>query len=140
MFICSSFQYFSCKYLPIQHNIYSKEQIATWLHSTLLTEHHLHTTSANHMKSNWNLNHLSLDQKEVVLLIMSKIKEWINWNGTQQFSPLQLTVCGKPGTGKSVIIKTIYNICYCIFKNLSCVQVCAPTGGVAYNADGQTCH
>ena len=71
---------------------------------------------------------------------MSKIKDWFDYDGTRPFHPLRLTVTGKPGTGKSVVIKTLRNICYNMFGSDNCVQVCAPTGGAAYNAGGQTCH
>ena len=71
---------------------------------------------------------------------MSKLKEWFEWDGKTPFEPLRLTVTGKPGTGKSVVIQVIQNLCYIMFKTSSCVQVCAPTGGAAYNAGGQTCH
>ena len=89
---------------------------------------------------NWHINDLASDQKEVVLQIMSKLKEWFEWDVVTSFQPLRLTVTGKPGTGKSVIIKTVRNLCYHIFQTHAYVQVCAPTGGAAYNAGGQTCH
>ena len=83
---------------------------------------------------------LASDQKEIVLRIMSKLKEWLEWDGVTSFQPLRLTVTGKPGTGKSVIIKTFQSICYHMFHTHDCVQVCVPTGGAAYNTGGQTCH
>ena len=95
---------------------------------------------SNKTISNWHINNLASDQKEIVLQIMSKLKEWFEWDGVTLFHPLRLTVTGKPCTGKSVIIKTIRNLCYHMFHTHACVQVCAPTGGVAYNAGGQTCH
>ena len=88
----------------------------------------------------WGIPELHSDQKQVVFQVVAKIKEWIEWDGKSSIKPLRMTVHGRPGTGKSVIIKALFDICYRIFGHNECVQICAPTGGAAYNAGGQTCH
>ena len=65
---------------------------------------------------------------------MMKIKQWVEWDGVSPFVPLRMTVHGKPGTGKSVVIKTLQSLCFKIFGTHDCVKVCAPTGGAAFNA------
>ena len=88
----------------------------------------------------WTIDKLETDQTEVVLQIMMKIKQWVEWDGVSPFAPLRMTVHGKPGTGKSVVIKTLQSLCFKIFGTHDCVKVCAPTGGAAFNAGGETCH
>ena len=114
--------------------------MANWLKQNLARDSTFTSSNAQQMTYDWNMDNLLSDQKEIVLQIMFTLKQWIEWDGNRKFWPLRLTVRGKPGTGKSVVIKTIRNICYHMFSMDSCVQICAPTGGAAYNAGGQTCH
>ena len=121
-------------------SIYSKEEFSIWLCNKIFREEQSATRKVQKTHVSWSLTDLESDQQEIILQIMSKLKEWFEWDGKTSFEPLQLTVTGKPGTGKSVVIQVIQNLCYTMFKTSSCVQVCAPTGGAAYNTGGQTCH
>ena len=88
----------------------------------------------------WTIEKLDTDQAEVVLQIMMKIKEWVEWDGVSPFVPLRMTVHGKPGTCKIVVIKTLQSLCFKIFGIYDCVKVCDLLVGASFNAGGETCH
>ena len=56
------------------------------------------------------------------------------------FKPLRIIINGQGGSGKSVVIKTLYSISYKIFGLIAYSLMNAPTGGYVYNANGKTCH
>ena len=85
---------------------------------------------------------LQSDQREVLLYVLSKLKQWVDdyVNDTSTFQPLRLTICGQAGSGKSVLIKTLVSVIRTMFSRNDCCYVCAPTGSAAYQAGGQTIH
>ena len=83
----------------------------------------------------WDITKLHAEQKEVVLQVVTKLKQWIEWDGKTSFVPLRMIVHGRPGTGKSVVIKTLYSISYSIFGLIAYPLINASNGGSAYNAN-----
>ncbi len=94
--------------------------------------------------SQFELEDLLPDQTEIATYILKKLKQWIEYNSSEQkelpFKPLQMTVIGAAGTGKSVLINTIVTVVCDIFGFTEAVQVFGPTGCAAYNAGGETVH
>lgn len=80
------------------------------------------------------------DQKFVVETIMKKLREWVETDDLSKFQPLRLTINGKGGSGKSVIIDTIVTAIRRMFHRNDVVQVAAPTGTAAFNVGGKTLH
>ena len=86
------------------------------------------------------------EQKEVIFMVLNKLKEWIEFpekhkkNRKQKFKPLLLTVVGKGGSGKSFIIHVIANIMQHLFKNIDTMILGAPTGTAAHNILSRTIH
>ena len=103
--------------------------------------HHLDVPHA-HDGSPYLLQNLHEDQKDILLYVLSRLKQWVEdfHNGTNLFEPLRLTVCGQAGSGKSVFIKTLVSLLRHMFGRNDCCYVCAPTGSAAYQAGGQTIH
>ena len=58
----------------------------------------------------------------------------------KNFKPLRMIVRGGGGSGKSVFINTVISTVRRMFENNGVVQVVAPTGVAAFNANGQTMH
>ncbi len=61
-------------------------------------------------------------------------------NNDTKYKPLQATVMGCGGTGKSFIINTIISIVWKLTQKNSSIQVGAPTGSAAFNVQGSTLH
>lgn len=80
------------------------------------------------------------DQKEVILVIMDRIKEWCESDDLSTFKPLRMILNGPAGTGKTVVINTIVSMIRSLFQDNDVVKVCAPTGVAAFNAGGETIH
>ena len=118
----------------------SKQSISQWLVNTLGMCHDSIVNVHTSIEDSWDITKLYEDQKQVVLRVVAKLKEWIHWDGKSSFHPLMMTVSGRPGTGKSVVIKALYYVSYKIFGTTTCCMINAPTGGAAYNAHGKTCH
>ena len=119
---------------------FSKLYISEWLSNTLQSHENNIIFDSLPSDNCWDITKLHADQREVVLQVVSKLKEWIEWDGKTTFVPLKIIVHGRPGTGKSVVIKTLYSISYRIFGLIAYSLINAPTGGSAYNANGKTCH
>jgi hypothetical protein len=58
----------------------------------------------------------------------------------KKYKPLQTTVMGCGGTGKSFIINTIISIVRNMTQMNDTVKVGAPSGAAAYNVQGSTLH
>ena len=77
-------------------------------------------------------------------MVLHKLKEWTEYkndctnNGT--FKPLQMTVQGPGGTGKSLVINGIVAAVEKLFLGAKVTEVVAPTGSAAYNVGGKTFH
>ena len=56
------------------------------------------------------------------------------------FQPLQITISGQAGSGKSVLIHTICSAIRNLFQRTDACYVCAPTGSAAFSAGGKTIH
>lgn len=86
------------------------------------------------------------DQQEVLLTVMSKVKEWVECattpdvNKARTFKPLYLTVQGCAGSGKSFFVKCLVNTVREIFGNKNVAHVVGPTGAAAWSVGGQTMH
>ena len=86
------------------------------------------------------------DQQDIMISIMSKVREWIecatsdNLEKAQSFRPMRLTIPGSAGAGKSFLVKCLVNTVRKIFESKGVIHVCAPTGAAAFNVGGQTLH
>lgn len=86
------------------------------------------------------------DQQEVLLTVMSKVKEWVECatsadpNKARTFKPLYLTVQGCAGSGKSFFVKCLVNTVREIFGCKNVAHVVGPTGAAAWSVGGQTLH
>lgn len=80
------------------------------------------------------------DQKEIVAVVMSKIKEWLECEDLSTFRPLRLVVNGSGGSGKSVVINTLITLMRRMFLYNDVVKIVAPTGTAAFNVKGETFH
>lgn len=84
------------------------------------------------------------DQKEVLSYILQYVKNWFELDKTKDsiktFKPLQMTLSGVAGSGKSTLINTLVTAIRKITGKTNSVYVCGPTGTAAFNAGGETCH
>jgi len=80
------------------------------------------------------------DQEDIVLTVLSKIKEFMECDDLTQFKPLRMIINGSGGSGKSVAINTIVTVLRKMFGTNDVVKVAAPTGAAAFNVGGETCH
>ena len=76
-------------------------------------------------------------QKEVLYIILSKLKEYMEFQGIpgnqgKKFVPLRMTIMGEAGTGKSHLIKTITSIVRRMFEENDAVHITGPTGRIYY--------
>ena len=78
------------------------------------------------------------DQKVIVSRVTKKIHEWLHCDDLSQFEPLRMTVNGKGGCGKSVLVNTIVATLRNMFQVNDVVGVLAPTGVAAFNVNGET--
>ena len=86
-----------------------------------------------------------IDKLLLIDVILNKIKEWLHLatatlKSKRQFKPLQMTIMGCGGTGKSVLINTLVACIRKIFNDNDTVFVTAPTRAAAYNVRGSTIH
>lgn len=88
----------------------------------------------------FSLDSLYPDQLDIALLVIDKIKEWVECKDFDQFNPLYLTISGAGGSGKSVLLQTIVSTLRTIFNSNGVAQVAAPTGSAAFNVNGTTLH
>ena len=104
------------------------------------------TTEINGQCMNIDASMARDDQQEVLLTVMSKVKEWVecatthNASKAQSFKPLYLTVQGCAGSGKSFFIKCLVNTMRDTFGQKNVVHVVGPTGAAAWSVGGQTMH
>ena len=88
----------------------------------------------------------SQDQEPLVRVILSKVKEWIEINRSndidkmQNFKPLRLTVRGMAGSGKSFVINIVRTALMRVFGRNDSITIAAPTGSAAFNIGGETLH
>ncbi len=85
------------------------------------------------------------DQQEVMAYIIQNVKTWLEAcadenETTEPYKPLRLTIPGKGGSGKSVLINTLATVLRTLFNCKQCIEIVAPTGSAAYNAGGSTMH
>jgi hypothetical protein len=85
-------------------------------------------------------------QADIVYTVMRKFIEWVEYpihqshGDCKPFEPLQMTVNGPGGTGKSFVIKVLRSVIESIVPETFVSVVTAPTGAAAYNVGGTTCH
>ena len=90
------------------------------------------------------------EQEEIAYLVLQKLKEWVEFPSTKTsninatFEPLELTVIGSGGTGKTFLINIIVTAFKRMFETLDTdvetTLITAPTGAAAFNTNGRTCH
>ena len=88
----------------------------------------------------YSLDALYPDQREIVMVVLDKVKEWLECEDISTFVPLAMTINGPGGSGKSVVIQTIVAILRKMFNCNGVAQVAAPTGSAAFNVNGETRH
>ena len=90
----------------------------------------------------YSIRNLNERQATVLSAIFDNLIQWINYSNdvTSTYSPLQMTILGKGGTGRSFLINTIVSEIQKHLKMNDTVVVTAPTGAAAYNVKGQTIH
>ena len=88
----------------------------------------------------YSLDALYPDQREIVMVVLDKVKEWLECEDISTFVPLAMTINGPGGSGKSVVIQTIVAILRKMFNCNGVAQVAAPTGSAAFNVNGETLH
>ena len=69
------------------------------------------------------LNLLHEDQSEIVYYILKRLNTLIN--NPSEFTPVQMTISGKAGTGKSILLETIANIFIHLFDNPNACKITA---------------
>lgn len=106
-------------------------------HSEEATERELHIPKRAD-GSDYEVNDLYDDQQVIMARVMMKLQEWLECDDLRQFEPLRITVNGKGGCGKSVLVNTIVATLRTMFGTDDVVGVLAPTGVAAYNVNGET--
>ena len=79
-----------------------------------------------------------MEQSELVYNAVETIIKIFNNNPT--YKPMRATIVGYGGTGKSFIINTIITMIRKLTLCNDTVQVAAPSGAAAFNAQGSTIH
>lgn len=95
-------------------------------------------TDASGSCKDYDVELLTEDQKEIMFYVLKSIKMWLE--DDPGFRPVQLTVRGKGGTGKTTLLKTITSVVRRMFNSKTAVQVSGPTGVCSCNAGGCTDH
>lgn len=80
------------------------------------------------------------DQREILAIVLSKLREWLECDDLTQFEPLRMIINGSGGSGKSVVINTLVTCMRIMFDCNGVVRVAAPTGTAAFNVGGDTLH
>ena len=88
----------------------------------------------------YNIDDLFDDQKEVLLVILKTLHDFMTLQDLKDFKPLRITINGQGGSGKSVVINALVTALRKMFGYNDVVQVTAPTGAAAFNVNGTTLH
>ena len=90
----------------------------------------------------YTIDTLTEAQQDILAYVLDHLQRWVMSPTCPNihFSPLQLTICGQGGSGKSVLIKTILTTIRTIFQRNDTCYVTAPTGSAAFSAGGRTIH
>jgi hypothetical protein len=103
----------------------------------------LQRMTQQHTLEDFSIDTCRDDQKEVLTYILQYFKTWYDLDKTPEsirtFRPLQMTLCGVAGSGKSTLINTLVTEIRKIAQKTNSVYVCGPTGSAAFNAGGETC-
>ena len=90
--------------------------------------------------SEYSLDLLKTDQLNVFVMVMSKVKEFMESDDLSTFTPLRATVNGFGGSGKSMVMNTIVSYMRKMFQYNDVIKIAAPTGTAAFNVGGETLH
>ena len=88
----------------------------------------------------YTMDMLKDDQKDIVAVVLHKLREWLTCSDLSKFEPLRITINGSAGSGKSTVINTLVSLMRKMFKCNGVVKVAAPTGTAAFNVRGETFH
>jgi hypothetical protein len=88
--------------------------------------------------SKYSLKNHSKQQQAVVIASIDTIVKFLKNN--KKYKPLQATVMGCGGAGKSFILNTIISIMRNMTQMNDTLKVGAPSGAAAYNVQGSTLH
>ena len=127
-------------------SVWLEQTIARFEEQVCSTDNLVVPQKLNHLNKfeEYSIDDLRDDQKEVLIYILQYLKNWLtiykNPNLMQNFKPLQMTLCGVAGRGKSTLINTIVTAIRKVTQTTNSVYVCGPTGSAAFNAGGETCH
>lgn len=91
---------------------------------------------SNGVLYHYEIEDLTNDQKDVMAYVLYELKKWVNKDPS--FKTIQLTIRGKGGTGKTVLLKTITSTIRRMFKSNTAVKIGGPTGASSCNAGGCT--
>ena len=96
----------------------------------------------NNELCHYEIADLHEDQQKIMAYILGAVRAWENHNAQQSgpYKGLFLTVRGKGGSGKTVLLKTITSVLRRRYQSKTAVQIAAPTGVASHNAGGSTLH
>lgn len=80
------------------------------------------------------------EQQQTLYPIVDKIREWMTCDDLSKFETACFTVCGKGGTGKTILLNTLTAVLRQLFGYNNVVATTGPTGSSAFNAFGETLH
>jgi hypothetical protein len=86
----------------------------------------------------YTINSMDTEQQHVVLAAVNTILRFLR--NDNKYIPLQTTVMGCGGTGKSYIINTILTIVRKMTRSNTTLMIGAPSGSAAFNVQGSTLH
>ena len=88
----------------------------------------------------YKISSLYKDQQEILLIVLHKIREWIECRKIRNLKPLMMTVNRPGGSGKSVLIQTTIAVLRTQFNTNNVALVAAPTGSAAFNVNWEKLH
>jgi hypothetical protein len=86
----------------------------------------------------YSIESMASEQKNVVLAVIHTIVKFLK--NDKSYVPIQATIMGCGGTGKSYIINTLLTITRNMTRSNATLFVGAPSGTAAFNVQGSTLH
>ena len=91
----------------------------------------------------YKIDQLRGDQRDIFDHVFMKLSKWLNLKDKKQATNQELVrmlIRGQAGSGKSTLNNTIISTIRKMFQHTNSAVVCAPTGGAANEAGGETIH